>query len=67
MAAPDMTTPSPTENLFLEKKFLEKRDAHVHQLRRKLRQVPLPDKGIGGGGTTFTIAADCARGRSLAR
>jgi|SRR6516162_1249528 hypothetical protein len=42
---------SPTDReIFLKKVFLEKGDAHVHQLRRKSRQVPLPDKGMGAGG-----------------
>jgi hypothetical protein len=51
-------SPSPTEKFFLKKNFSEKRDAHMHRLRRKSRQVPIPDKGMGGGGTTFTISAD---------
>jgi hypothetical protein len=43
-------SPLPTEEIFLKKNFLEKRDAHVHRLGRKSTQVPLPDKGMGGGG-----------------
>ena len=40
-------------NLFLEKNFLGKVDANTRLRGRNRRQVPLPDKGLGVGVTTF--------------
>ena len=61
------TLPLTDRRNFFEKKFLEKRDAHVHRLGRKSTQVPLPDKGMGGGGTTFRCAPERAHLRGWPR
>ena len=46
-------TPLTDREIFFEKKFFRKRDSHVRRLGANKDQVPLPDKGMGGGGTTF--------------
>src|SRR5262249_48579578 len=60
MAKPKIT-PSPTDRFFLKKNFLGKRDSHVRRLGANKDQVPLPDKGMGRGGTTFTIVRKIRR------
>src|SRR5262245_4759430 len=57
-ARPHYTTGWYREISILEKNFSGKPDANVYRLRENRRQVPLPDKGMGDGGTTFTISAD---------
>src|SRR5262249_20848789 len=52
--------PCSTARIFLEKNFLGKRDSHLRRLGADKDQVPLPDKGIGGGGTTFRCAPERA-------
>jgi len=43
---------------FLEKNFLEKPDSQMRRQGRNRRQVPLPDKSIGVGTTTFRAALE---------